>query len=99
MKNLLIRQNVNIKNYVKFESFIFCFKFIVQNQKFPISIRYKAFFYLSTFLKKASSVFFKNNCFLTGRLRGYSRFFGLSRIQIRQYARLGLTPNVSKYNW
>ncbi len=40
-----------------------------------------------------------NRCVVTGRSRGYIRFFGLSRIMLRDLARKGELPGVKKSSW
>jgi small subunit ribosomal protein S14 len=40
-----------------------------------------------------------NRCMLTGRPKGYMRFFGLSRITFREMASKGLIPGVKKASW
>lgn len=49
--------------------------------------------------KNASPVRFKNRCAVTGRSRGYMRYFGLSRQQFREMARRGEIPGVKKSSW
>lgn len=49
--------------------------------------------------KNSSPVRIKNRCNVTGRSRGYMRFFGLSRIQFREMARRGEIPGVKKSSW
>jgi small subunit ribosomal protein S14 len=49
--------------------------------------------------KNASPVRLKNRCQLTGRPRGYMRYFGLSRIMFRDMALNGLIPGVKKASW
>jgi len=49
--------------------------------------------------KNASPVRIKNRCAISGRGRGYMRFFGLSRIQFREMARRGEIPGVKKSSW
>lgn len=49
--------------------------------------------------RNASPVRIKNRCSVTGRSRGYMRFFGLSRIQFRELARKGEIPGVKKSSW
>ena len=49
--------------------------------------------------KNASPVRLKNRCQLTGRPRGYIRFFGLSRIMFRDMALAGKIPGVTKASW
>ena len=36
---------------------------------------------------------------ITGRLKGYMRIFGISRIQFREMASKGLIPGVHKASW
>ena len=49
--------------------------------------------------KNASPVRLKNRCQLTGRPRGYIRYFGLSRIMFRDMALSGMIPGVKKASW
>jgi small subunit ribosomal protein S14 len=49
--------------------------------------------------KNASPVRLKNRCQLTGRPRGYIRYFGLSRNMFRDMALAGKIPGVTKASW
>jgi small subunit ribosomal protein S14 len=49
--------------------------------------------------KNASPVRLKNRCQLTGRPRGYIRYFGLSRVTFREMALNGKIPGVTKASW
>ena len=49
--------------------------------------------------KNASPVRLKNRCQLTGRPRGYMRYFGLSRVMFREMALQGKIPGVRKASW
>lgn len=49
--------------------------------------------------RNASPVRLRNRCSITGRPRGYIRFFGLSRNQFRQLASDGRIPGVTKSSW
>jgi small subunit ribosomal protein S14 len=49
--------------------------------------------------KNASPVRLKNRCALTGRPKGYMRFFGISRITFRDMALDGKIPGVKKASW
>ena len=49
--------------------------------------------------KNASPVRLKNRCQLTGRGRGYIRYFGISRIMFRDMALNGKIPGVKKASW
>ncbi len=49
--------------------------------------------------KNASPVRLKNRCQLTGRPRGYIRYFGVSRNIFRDMALQGKIPGVKKASW
>jgi small subunit ribosomal protein S14 len=49
--------------------------------------------------KNASPVRLKNRCQMTGRPRGYMRYFGISRIAFRDMALNGKIPGVKKASW
>ncbi len=49
--------------------------------------------------RNASPVRLKNRCQLTGRPRGYMRYFGISRITFRDMALEGKIPGVTKASW
>jgi len=49
--------------------------------------------------KNSSKVRLHNRCKLTGRPKGYMRYFGLSRINFREMANNGLIPGVKKASW
>ena len=49
--------------------------------------------------KNASPVRLRNRCKLTGRPRGYIRYFGISRIKFRELANYGRIPGITKASW
>jgi len=49
--------------------------------------------------KNASPVRLKNRCQMTGRPRGYIRFFGMARVAFRDAALAGKIPGVKKASW
>lgn len=49
--------------------------------------------------RNASPVRLRNRCRLTGRPRGYMRFFGVSRLMFRDLAAYGKVPGVTKASW
>ena len=53
---------------------------------------------MATLPLNASPVRVRNRCEITGRPRGYLRFFGLSRIAVRDLALKGQLPGVRKGN-
>ena len=54
---------------------------------------------LDSLPKNSSSVRLKNRCQMSGRPRGYIRFFGVSRIAFRDMALAGKIPGVKKASW
>jgi small subunit ribosomal protein S14 len=49
--------------------------------------------------KNSSRVRLKNRCQLSGRPRGYIRYFGISRIAMRDMALDGKIPGLKKASW
>lgn len=49
--------------------------------------------------RNSSKVRLKNRCQLTGRPRGYIRYFGVSRGMFRDMALQGKIPGVRKASW
>ncbi|MDH3004926.1 MAG: 30S ribosomal protein S14 [Candidatus Shikimatogenerans sp. JK-2022] len=61
--------------------------------------RKKRYLDLQKIPKNASKVRIKNYCKITGRFRGYIRFFGISRIELRRLSSNGLIPGIKKASW
>jgi small subunit ribosomal protein S14 len=49
--------------------------------------------------RNGSRVRLKNRCHLSGRPRGYMRYFGVSRIVFRDMALQGKIPGIRKASW
>ena len=49
--------------------------------------------------KNSSKVRLKNRCKLSGRPKGYVRYFGISRIALRDMALDGKIPGLKKASW
>lgn len=49
--------------------------------------------------RNANPTRLRNRCSVTGRARGYSRWFGLCRQQVRTLASEGKLPGVRKSSW
>ena len=49
--------------------------------------------------KNSSKVRLKNRCQMSGRPRGYIRYFGISRIAMRDMALDGKIPGLKKASW
>lgn len=61
--------------------------------------REEAFKRLNRLPRDSSPTRVRNRCALTGRPRAYYRKFGLSRIALRDLARRGELPGVTKSSW
>jgi ribosomal protein S14 len=99
MKYLLNRERLRRQTFKETEPKYIALKSIVHNQTLPNSLRWEASLLLSKIIKKNSRSSFKNRCFLTGRGGSYSRFFNLSRIQVRELARDQKLPFIKKSSW
>jgi small subunit ribosomal protein S14 len=49
--------------------------------------------------KNSSKVRLKNRCEMSGRPRGFIRYFGISRIALRDMALNGKIPGLKKASW
>jgi len=49
--------------------------------------------------KNSSKVRLNNRCAMSGRPRGYVRYFGISRIALRDMALNGKIPGLKKASW
>ncbi len=61
--------------------------------------RDEAFRRLNALPRDSSPTRYRNRCEMTGRPRGFYRKFGLSRIALREMARRGELPGVTKSSW
>jgi small subunit ribosomal protein S14 len=99
MKHLIIKERSHRKNFKQLESQYLSLKTIVSNEMLSSFIRFEANLLLTHFLYKKSRTSLRNRCFLTGRGRGFSRFFHLSRLQTRSLARNNDLPFIKKSSW
>lgn len=68
------------------------------DQRLPRKARYALGLILAS-RKKASAVRAKNRCLYTNRAKSVIRFFGMSRIVFRLYARSGALQGVKRASW
>ncbi|MFI3294568.1 MAG: 30S ribosomal protein S14 [Rikenellaceae bacterium] len=62
-------------------------------------VDYESIEKLAKLPKNSNPIRLHNRCALTGRPKGYMRYFGISRIQFREMASNGLLPGVTKASW
>jgi len=99
MKSILTKGRLHRENFKKFETKYLALKFIKENQNLALNLRWEASLLLSKIAKKYSKTLIRNHCFLTGRARGFIRFFRLSRVQFRLLARKNQLLTVTKFSW
>lgn len=73
-------------------------KSIAEDLSRPMEQRMQARQQLALLPLNSSPIRVRNRCEITGRPRGYLRFFGLSRIAVRDLALKGQLPGVRKGN-
>jgi len=97
MLNRFFRNRQNRSAYAKIEIEILAFRYLIKTQKLNFNIRFLASIYLSRYRGSSSyRTRLANHCFLSSRRRGFIRFSGLSRQQMRLLARDGKLPYINK---
>lgn len=84
------------------EYLVISYKVLLFNLNFRNNIYLNNLFkydYFNFFLYKNSISRFHNFCTVTGRSRGIVRFFGLSRLTLRELAQKGAVPGLKRSNW
>lgn len=72
---------------------------IVKNSETTFEEKLKAQKKLARLPRSSSATRVRNRCELSGRPRGYIRFFKLSRLCFREFASNGVLPGVKKASW
>nr|YP_009032747.1 ribosomal protein S14 [Euglenaformis proxima]AGL12013.1 ribosomal protein S14 [Euglenaformis proxima] len=97
-KSLIEREKKRLTIYIKNRTLR---TFIISKIKYSASFEEK-FFYnrqLQKLSRNSSLSRIKNRCSITGRSKGYFRFFGLSRHVLREMYHHGLLSGVTKASW
>jgi len=66
---------------------------ISQGEKFKTQLK------LADLPRNSSKTRYRNRCAISGRGRGFIRYYGLSRIAFRELASKGMIPGVRKSSW
>lgn len=83
----------------KYEKKRMVLKKILKDKTISAEFRRQAQDALEKLPRDSSPVRLHNRCIITGRPRAVYRFFGLSRIKMRELALAGKLPGVSKASW
>lgn len=97
-KSMIERDKKRSKLVVKYAK-----KRIEAKQKIKEALSFEEKFLAQCELQKlprnSSPTRLHNRCLVTGRPKGYYRYFGLSRHLVREMAHQGLLPGVTKSSW
>ncbi|HIA39029.1 MAG TPA: 30S ribosomal protein S14 [Planctomycetes bacterium] len=72
---------------------------VIKDPNASLDEKAEAYLAISKMPRDASSSRLHNRCSITGRPRGYSRRFGISRLVLRRLAHEGFLPGVRKSSW
>ena len=72
---------------------------VIKDPNASLDEKAEAYLAISKMPSDASSSRLHNRCSITGRPRGYSRRFGISRLVLRRLAHEGFLPGVRKSSW
>ena len=95
-KSAIARNNKRIRMVEKYSEIRSELKDIANSSKSSFEEKMEARRKLDLLPKNSSPVRVRNRCQKTGRPRGYMRFFGLSRISMRDLALRGHLPGIRK---
>lgn len=97
-KSMIERDKKRQKLIVKYSAKREALKLKIKNSvEFEDILKYHG--ELQNLPKNSSPTRFHNRCLVTGRPKGYFRYFGLSRHVLREMAHEGLLPGVTKSSW
>ena len=95
-KSAIARNNKRMRMVSKYMDLRTELKSIANDSKVSFEDKMEARKKLALLPKYSSPVRVRNRCQKTGRPRGYMRFFGLSRISMRELALKGHLPGIRK---
>ena len=95
-KSAIARNNKRMRMVSKYMDLRTELKSIANDSKVSFEDKMEARKKLALLQKNSSPVRVRNRCQKTGRPRGYMRFFGLSRISMRELALKGHLPGIRK---
>ena len=83
----------------KYEKQRIALKRVLKDKTISVEFRRQTQEILEKLPRDSSPVRLHNRCIMTGRPRSVYRFFGLSRIKMREMALAGKLPGVLKASW
>lgn len=98
-KSMVERNLKRTKLASQYEAKRVALKEIIYNRDLPLEQRMQAQRKLSELPRNASKSRIRNRCEITGRPRGYYRYFRLSRLMLRDLGNAGMVPGLTKSSW
>lgn len=98
-KSMVERNLKRTKLASQYEAKRVALKEIIYNRELPLEQRMQAQRKLSELPRNASKSRIRNRCEITGRPRGYYRYFRLSRLMLRDLGNAGMVPGLTKSSW
>jgi small subunit ribosomal protein S14 len=97
--SLIQREYKKKKTVEKYKEKYLSLKLVLKNSQTSYEQREQARIELQKLPRNAYPVRLTNRCVVTGRARGFFRFFGLARSEVRNRALSGQIPGVTKASW
>ncbi|MFT7516372.1 MAG: small subunit ribosomal protein S14 [Myxococcota bacterium] len=72
---------------------------VIKDPNASLEAKAEAYLAISKMPRDSAKSRLHNRCSVTGRPRGYSRRFGISRLVLRRLAHEGFLPGVRKSSW
>jgi small subunit ribosomal protein S14 len=95
-KSVVERNKKRIELNIKYAEKRKAFKEKLADKTLEMKERIKIAAEFSALPRNSSKVRINNRCFVTGRAKGFHRYFGVSRIILRDWALKGILPGVLK---
>jgi len=97
--SMILKNKRRAKTAAKYANKLASLKKVIKDPKSSTEQVEEAYQKMQKLPRDSSKTRIRNRCELTGRPRAYLRKFGLSRIAMRDLARRGDLPGVTKSSW
>ena len=98
-KYLTVKDIVRRRKFFFFESERLRLKSLIYNRALPRGLRRIYAFQLSSLPRNSSKVRIKNRCLVTHRGQSVYRFFGLTRIALKEFVSFNRIGAITKSSW
>lgn len=98
-KSLIVKEKKKQLMVAKYRDRRNTLRQILKSPKVSLKAKMEAQFALQNLPKRSCACRLRNRCNVTGRARGYLRYFGISRCEFKEQALKGNIPGVRKSSW